>query len=115
MQMEDNITVKMVDQMGSEELARWLCLFEAIDAVSAQASKLNVDLSKNNDWIKPLTFKTYIKETYFSMLDKVCHYRNEIPDFTQPAYNIIDVNEVTDEIEAEVLEEITEDINEVNV
>ena len=110
--MEDNIIVKTVDEMGSEELARWLCLFEAIDAVSVQATKLNVDLTKNNDWIKPLTFKTYIKETYFSMLDKVCYHRDEIPNFTQPAYNII---EVTDEIEAEVIEEVTEELDELNV
>ena len=93
MQMENNYTVKTIDEMPSEELSRWLCLFEAVDLVTENANKKNIDLNKSNDWIKPLSFKSYIKETYFSMLDKVCYHRNEIPKFDKGAYEIIEITE----------------------
>jgi len=106
MQMEEIYTAKILDEMGSEELARWLCLFEAVDIVTEKANKQNIDLNQTNEWIKPLSFKTYIKETYFSMLDKVCHYRNEIPRFDVPAYSIVEVdNQDSIEINIETEEE----------
>lgn len=110
MQMENNYTAKTVDEMPSEELTRWLCLFEAVDIVTEKANKNGIDLNKTNDWIKPLSFKSYIKETYFSMLDKVCYHRNEIPKFDKGAYQIIDV------VEQEVIElNVEEEIDEVIV
>lgn len=106
MQMEETYIVKTVDEMASEELARWLCLFEAVDIVTEKANKQSIDLNQTNDWIKPLSFKTYIKDTYFSMLDKVCHYRDEIPRFDVPAYSIIEIdNQSSVEINIEVEEE----------
>ena len=109
MQIQDNYTKKNVDEMMSEELARWLCLFEAIDIVALQANKMKLDLSKDNSWIKPLNFKTYIKESYFSMLDKVCHYRDEIPRFDIPAYTVFEINHDEQPLEC-VLEENEEEI-----
>lgn len=106
MQMEETYIVKTVDEMASEELARWLCLFEAVDIVTEKANKQNIDLNQTNDWIKPLSFKTYIKDTYFSMLDKVCHYRNEEPRFDVPAYSIIEIdNQQAVEVNVEIEEE----------
>lgn len=115
MQIQDNYTKKTVDEMGSAELARWLCLFEAIDIVTEKANKIGLDLVKDNNWIKPLMFKTYIKETYFSMLDKVCYNRNEEPCFSVPAYTVFEANieeqvivdeEVTDDTIEESMEEV---------
>jgi len=92
--------------MASDELARWLCLYEAIDIVTENANKQNIDLNESNDWIKPLSFKTFIKERYFSMLDKVCHYRNEIPRFDIPAYSIIEISpQVSTETDVEITDE----------
>jgi hypothetical protein len=107
MQMENNYIVKTVDEMPSEELTRWLCLFEAVDLVTENANKKSIDLNKTNDWIKPLSFKSYIKETYFSMLDKVCYHRNEIPKFDKGAYEIIEVTE------QEIVEAPEEDLDEM--
>lgn len=91
--MENNFTAKTVDEMSNEELTRWLCLYEAVDLITVNASKNKIDLNNTNDWIKPLSFKMYIKETYFSTLDKVCYHRNEIPDFSKDAYCVVDVLE----------------------
>ena len=113
--MENNYIVKTVDEMQSEELARWLCLYEAIDVVTVKANKSNIDLNKSNDWIKPLSFKSYIKETYFSTLDKVCHYRNEIPRFDKGAYHIIDIidQEIVKEVDVDV--DVDVDVEEVAI
>ena len=52
--------------MSDEEISRWLCLFDAVNYVSAKAEKLGIDVVKNNSWIKPLAFKNYISEMYES-------------------------------------------------
>lgn len=111
MQIQNNTIKKTTDEMGSAELARWLCLFEAIDIVTVKANKIGLDLVKDNNWIKPLMFKTYIKETYFSMLDKVCHNRNEEPCFSVPAYIVFEANiEEPVVVEEEVVEEHNEEV-----
>lgn len=111
MQIQNNSIKKTVEEMGSAELARWLCLFEAIDVVTVKANKVGFDLAKNNNWIKPLMFKTYIKETYFSMLDKVCYYRDEEPCFSTPAYIIFEANiEEPVVVEEEVAEDLMEEV-----
>lgn len=94
--------------MSSAELTRWLCLFEAIDIVTHKANKIGIDLVKDNNWIKPLMFKTYIKDTYFSMLDRVCYYRNEEPEFNIPAYTVFEANIDQQEETIEVNDETTE-------
>ena len=111
MQIQNNSTKKTVEKMGSAELARWLCLFEAIDIVTVKANKIGLDLVKNNNWIKPLMFKTYIKETYFSMLDKVCYNRNEEPCFSVPAYIVFEANiEEPVVVDAEIEEDSIEEV-----
>lgn len=111
MQIQNNSTKKTVEEMGSAELARWLCLFEAIDIVTVKANKVGFDLAKNNNWIKPLMFKTYIKETYYSMLDKVCYYRDEEPCFSVPAYTIFEANiEEPVAVEEEVADDLMEEV-----
>lgn len=111
MQIQNNSTKKTVEEMGSAELARWLCLFEAIDIVTVKANKVGFDLVKNNNWIKPLMFKTYIKETYYSMLDKVCYYRDEEPCFSVPAYIIFEANiEEPVAVEEEVADDLMEEV-----
>tara|TARA_R110000744_G_C19036766_1_gene526162 strand:+ start:321 stop:602 length:282 start_codon:yes stop_codon:yes gene_type:complete len=58
---------KMLNEMSDEETSRWLCLFDAVNYVSAKAEKLGMDVNKNNSWIKPLAFKNYISEMYESV------------------------------------------------
>jgi hypothetical protein len=40
---------------------------EAMEYINEKATKLNVDLSKNDKWIKPLEFQKYIKQRFHSM------------------------------------------------
>jgi|TARA_R100000084_G_scaffold71094_1_gene31568 hypothetical protein len=53
--------------MSDEEVSRWICLFEAVNYVSAKAEKLGIDIEKDSSWIKPLAFKNYISEMYESV------------------------------------------------
>lgn len=112
--MQNNTIKKTVDEMDSAELTRWLCLFEAIDIVTVKANKVGLDLVKNNNWIKPLMFKTYIKDTYYSMLDRVCHYRNEEPRFDIPAYTIFEANveQPIEQVSEEVIDDVVETFEE---
>ena len=86
MQTENNSTKKSIDNMSSEELTRWLCLFEAVDKVAERARELNIDINKNTKWVKPLSFKNYIRETYYGTLCTVCEERGETPNLKKPAY-----------------------------
>lgn len=65
--MQQLLKKKMFNEMSDEEISRWLCLFEAVNYVSAKAEKLGIDVNKNNSWIKPLAFKNYIAEMYESV------------------------------------------------
>lgn len=118
MQMVNNITKKSINDMSDEELTRWLCLLQAIDKVSDHADAKKIDLSAT-DWIKPLNFKAYIKETYYAMLDEVCFDRKTEPSFDKPAYFVVEVvNEEEKQEEAAVeedegLDDVDIDINAV--
>jgi|TARA_R100000084_G_scaffold109103_2_gene73976 hypothetical protein len=58
---------KQVNDMTDEEVSRWICLFEAVNYVSAKAEKIGIDIERDNSWIKPLAFKNYISEMYESV------------------------------------------------
>lgn len=53
--------------MSVDSYARWMCLAEALQYISENAKKKNIDLEKNNKWIKPLSLQKYIKERLPSM------------------------------------------------
>ena len=69
--MIENISIttpsKKQHIMSVDSYARWLCLVEAMDIIDKTAEKLNVDLDKNNKWIKPLELQKYIKQRFHSM------------------------------------------------
>lgn len=69
--MIKNVSIKTNDKvkhvMSVETYCRWLCLMEAMEYINEKATKLNVDLSKNDKWIKPLEFQKYIKQRFHSM------------------------------------------------
>ena len=53
--------------MSVSSYARWMCLVEALQFINENAKKRNIDLDKNNKWIKPLSLQKYIKERLPSM------------------------------------------------
>ena len=58
---------KTTGDMSDEEIARWLCLFDAVNYVADKAEKIGIDINKSSNWIKPIAFKTYITEMYQSV------------------------------------------------
>ena len=49
------------------KLARWLCLFEAVNIISERADKLG----HSPDCLKPIPINKYIQERYLSVLKDV--------------------------------------------
>lgn len=66
--MENKSNKKTTSQMTDEEIARWLCLFDAVNYVAGKAENLGLDIAKDASWIKPIAFKNYIQEMYQSIL-----------------------------------------------
>ena len=59
---------KKVEDMSSDEHARWLCLLEAIELVSSKMNQYGHRLQNQDvDWIKSLAFQKYINERYETM------------------------------------------------
>ena len=50
------------------KLARWVCLYEAVNIISDKAEKLG---HKNNDCLKPIPINKYINERYPSVLKDI--------------------------------------------
>jgi len=51
----------MNDILSHEQEARWLCLFEAVNIISAKAENLGI---KSDTYLKPLPIEKYVKERY---------------------------------------------------
>tara|TARA_R100001015_G_C4434153_1_gene30189 strand:- start:16 stop:243 length:228 start_codon:yes stop_codon:yes gene_type:complete len=51
------------------KLARWLCLYEAVNIISEKADKLG----KRDDCLKPIPISKYINERYPSLLKDLEH------------------------------------------
>ena len=49
------------------QLARWLCLFEAVNIIATRADKMGYD----PDCLKPIPINKYINERYHSVLKDV--------------------------------------------
>lgn len=85
--MENKLNKKTAFKMSDEEIARWLCLFDAVNYVAGKAENIGIDIAKDNSWIKPLAFKNYIQEMYQSILinykmdDKVEHKPSSVKEF----------------------------------
>lgn len=66
-----NVSIKTRDGkqhvMSLETYARWLCLLEGLDVVDQAAQKMNIDLDKRHDLIKPLALHKYINERFHGM------------------------------------------------
>ena len=48
----------------NEEEARWMCLFDAVNFISAKAEMIG---QKSENYLKPLPIDKYIKERYPAM------------------------------------------------
>jgi hypothetical protein len=67
--LEDTVVVRCQDSITSynlDEYVRWLCLLEAICHIDIKAKEVEINLD-DEDWVKPLAFKEYIKERFISM------------------------------------------------
>lgn len=54
--------------LSLECYTRWLCLLEALDVISSKAEEDNIDLEKDQSWIKPGALQKYMDERYHAML-----------------------------------------------
>lgn len=59
--------------LNKNEEARWLCLFEAINIISAKAEMIG---EKSESYLKPLPIEKYIKERYPAVF-KDLEYENK--------------------------------------
>jgi|APFre7841882654_1041346.scaffolds.fasta_scaffold00275_2 hypothetical protein len=50
------------DYTAVDFLARFACLYEAVNIACDKAEQLGIDPDKSSMWIKPLAFQKYIKE-----------------------------------------------------
>lgn len=67
-----HVTVKFKEEeMSAYTLARWLAIMEAIDVINQSAEKMNVDLNKYNQWVKPIAFQKYINERTYGLIADV--------------------------------------------
>jgi len=64
--MTNNSTIKPTTKDYSQ-LARWLCLFEAVNIISIKAEKIG----HTTDCLKPIPINKYIRERYPSVLKDV--------------------------------------------
>jgi hypothetical protein len=66
-----HVTIK-ADETGKEEmsyyeLARWMCLVEAIDFIDGKAKQLKL-AADDKSWVKPLAIQKYIDERTDGMI-----------------------------------------------
>jgi|TARA_R100000482_G_scaffold124935_1_gene80102 hypothetical protein len=62
---KDNIDIE--DKYSLDFLARFACLYEAVNIACDRAEKLGYDAGKSNIWIKPTAFQKYVQERYGDM------------------------------------------------
>ena len=65
--MISNSTTDPVPTKDYSQLARWLCLFEAVNIIADKAEKIG----HNKDCLKPIPINKYIIERYHSVLKDV--------------------------------------------
>ena len=57
----------MINNQDNSKLARWVCLYEAVNIISERAEKLG----HKNDCLKPIPISKYIAERYPSVLKDI--------------------------------------------
>lgn len=50
-----------MNKLTNEEEARWLCLFDAVNFISAKAEMLG---QRSDNYLKPLPIEKYVKERF---------------------------------------------------
>jgi|TARA_R100000008_G_C3584469_1_gene171131 hypothetical protein len=61
-------------KINYSSLARWLCLYEAVNIISEKAEKMG----SSKDCLKPIPINKYINERYHSVLKDIEYeYENE--------------------------------------
>ena len=65
--MINNSTTAPTVTKNYSQLARWLCLFEAVNIISEKADKIG----HSSDCLKPIPINKYIQERYHSVLKDV--------------------------------------------
>ena len=58
----------MTSNQDHSKLARWVCLYEAVNIISEKAEKLG---KTSNDCLKPIPINKYINERYPSVLKDI--------------------------------------------
>lgn len=59
--------------MSKSELARWICLVEAVDIIEQKCSEFGTNMS-DNFWIQPIAMQKYMDSRFETMLDEVNHH-----------------------------------------
>tara|TARA_X000001382_G_scaffold129236_2_gene120728 strand:- start:681 stop:896 length:216 start_codon:yes stop_codon:yes gene_type:complete len=57
----------MINKQDHSKLARWMCLYEAVNIISEKAEKIGHD----KDCLKPIPIGKYIAERYHSVLKDI--------------------------------------------
>jgi hypothetical protein len=57
-------------EMTKAELARWMCLIEAIDLIEKKCEEINVNMS-DTFWIQPIAMQKYMESRFETMMDEV--------------------------------------------
>lgn len=57
----------MINKQDNSKLARWLCLYEAVNIISDKAEKMGYE----KDCLKPIPISKYIAERYPSVLKEI--------------------------------------------
>jgi len=65
--MTNNSTTDPIVAKDYSQLARWLCLFEAVNIISDKAKKIG----STEDCLKPIPINKYINERFHSVLKDI--------------------------------------------
>ena len=57
----------MTNKQDNSKLARWMCLYEAVNIISDKAEKMGYE----KDCLKPIPISKYIAERYPSVLKEI--------------------------------------------
>jgi hypothetical protein len=78
MENNNNVEVEIDYRNNVDFLARFACLYEAVNMTCDKAEQLGMNPDKNTDWVKPLAFQKYIKERERDMKYQINNFVNGV-------------------------------------
>jgi hypothetical protein len=78
MENNNNAEIEIDYRNNVDFLARFACLYEAVNMTCDKAEQLGINPSKSSDWIKPLAFQKYIKERERDMKYQINNFVNGV-------------------------------------